>query len=331
MSGMSKEQIRKQSEAAYGQWADQWRKQAKEHYKEKHLRMEDFHNIGVGKACVVVANGQSLEENIDVLREHQENVDIMVCDKALGHLIDNGITPTYVLVCDANVSYEKYMRPWEDKLKDTILFINVCGNPKWTRGNKFKKTYFFVNEDCLKSEIEFSKLSNCKNVIPAATNVSNAMCVLLTQCSNRGRNNFFGYDKYLLLGYDYCWSNEKNYYAFDHDGGGKRWYMRHNIVVDKAGKIVSTSNNLLFSSKWLHHYLALFKLLFVNCSDTTILPCISMGKLEDHITYKYKTDDMPAVRKLIKELNNIEMLKKNLVDKITKISTDHYKEVSATL
>jgi len=130
--GLTPDSIVQQSKNAYNQWKDLWRENAKISAGfAPHKPMKDFLNIGVGKACLVVANGYSFERNIDVIRENQEHIDILCCDKTLGHLLDNGIKPTYCLVCDAMVDYEKYMEKWQDQLEDTILFINVCANQKW--------------------------------------------------------------------------------------------------------------------------------------------------------------------------------------------------------
>jgi hypothetical protein len=135
---LTSDAILKQSQAAYKQWAPQWREHATFHSKYAMKSWQDFFAIGIGKACVLAANGWSLELEMDVLREHQKNVDIICCDKSLGHLLRNGIRPTYCLVADANVNYEKYLQPWETELGDTILFMNVCGNPKWTEARELE-------------------------------------------------------------------------------------------------------------------------------------------------------------------------------------------------
>src|SRR4051812_18336632 len=108
---MNPQLIKEQSNAAMKQWADQWREHCKIHSSFPQKGFDEYENIGVGKAVLCIANGYSLEENISTIQENQRNVDILACDKTLGHLIDHGIVPTYVLVCDANVDYEKYMAP----------------------------------------------------------------------------------------------------------------------------------------------------------------------------------------------------------------------------
>lgn len=322
--------IRKQSESAIGQWGPQWRKHAKIHSKFEMKPLSDFRNTGIGKSLLLVANGYSLEQEIETIKENQENVDIMVCDKALGHLLENGVVPKYVLLCDANVSYEKYLEKWKDKVGDIILFSNVCANPEWTK-EKWKDIYFFNNQDVLGSEKEFSKLSGCQNFIPAATNVSNAMVVFATQATNEAKDNFFGYDKILLIGFDYSWTPDGNYYAFDYEGGGKRFYMKHVFLLNTNGRHAYSSNNLLFSAKWLEDYINVFGLRVVNCSDSTVLTAWKRGKLSEQMKYRYKPEDADRAKNLGQEYNELLLKINKIKNEMNEINKDHYSKMVASL
>lgn len=322
---MNSQDVINQSKGAYNQWCKQWRDHAKQHAQfAPHKSLKDFSNIGVGKACLAVANGYTFEENIDTIKKYKDNVDILCCDKTLGHLLDNGITPAYCIVCDANVNYEKYMEPWKDKLQDTILFINVCGNPKWSLNGNWKDKYFFVCVDAIKSEVEFSGLSNCQNMIPAATNVSNAMIVLLTQSDNRGRRNFFGYDKILLIGFDYCWRHDKKYYAFDDTANGKNHYMRHIYNKTMAGTLAYTSTNLAFSARWLEQYISNFRLPVVQCSRETMLRTQYTGELEKQMQYNFKREDRKAVITSVNERERLQKRLEEINSQLVQVGREHY-------
>lgn len=320
----SSDQIMQQSKAAYGQWCVQWREHARQHSKLPMKSLIDFENTGVGKAMLCIANGYSFEENIETIKKYQDQVDILVCDKTLGHCLDNGIKPTYCLVCDANVSYEKYLEPWKDKLDGITLFMNVCGNPQWTDGKKWKNIYFFVNKDIINSQVEFSELSGCQNQIPAATNVSNAMVVFLTQSDNDGRNNFFGYDKILLIGFDYSWRAGKKYYAFDELGGGKFNYMRHLYLKNINDSMAYSSGNLSFSSQWLEKYIKAFKLPVVQCSKETIMSALYFGDLAKNMQYKFRTGDGARVRQMLVERNKFAAEIKKREAALRAIGRDHF-------
>lgn len=321
---MNHDQIVKQSVMAYKQWSKQWRNHAVQHKDYPMKSFEDFRNVGIGKAVVLVANGYSFEENIETLKRNQHRVDIMACDKTLGHLLNNGIKPTYCLVCDANVSYEKYLQPYEDQLKDTILFQNVCGNPKWTTNGNWKDRYFYVNKDVMNYENEFMALSGCPNVVTAGTNVSNMMVVLLTQCDNQRRQNLFAYDKMLLVGFDYSWKLGGKYYAFDEDGGGKANYMRHAYGVSNSGKIMFTSNNLSSSASWLKLYLKAYKVNAIQCTRDSVLDGLRVGNLEEQMQYVYKTMDRGRVKNLLKERQGIEEKLNWINNSLKDIARDHY-------
>lgn len=323
---LTAEAIKQQSLAAYGQWCKQWREHAKIHSAFPMKPLSDFENIGIGKAILCIANGASFERNLETIKKYQGNVDILVCDKSLGPCLDHGIIPTYAVLCDANVSYEKYLEPWKDRLSNTILFSNVCANPKWTdKVNSWKDIYFFVNEDVLESEKEFTKLSGCKNTIAAATNVSNAMVVFLTQSNNDvGRRNYFGYDKILLIGFDYSWLSQGNYYAFNPDGNGKHHYMRHQYGKTLAGDLCYTSNNLAFSAKWLEKYISTFNLPVVQCSKDTILGTKYSGELSTQMQYKSDSEDSEIVRTMIAKRNELVAMAKKLESEVIAIGKKHF-------
>jgi hypothetical protein len=320
---MTDDMIKLQSESALKQWGPQWRKHARINSVYDMKSLEDFEFSGVGKAVLCVANGYSLEENIETIKKYQHLVDIIVCDKAMGHLFEHGITPKFVMVCDANVSYEKYMKPWEDKLQDTILLSNVCGSLDWPRNGNWKDKYFFTNQDVLGSEKEFIEISGCKNVIAAGTNVSNAMVVILTQCTNEGPKNFFGYDKILLIGYDYSWRHNGKYYAFDEDGGKKAQYMRHNYCQTSDGDFCYSSGNLLFSAQWFENYVRVFNLPVVQCTTKSVLS-LKTGVLAEQMQYNFRKEDAPLMGSFANELREINKRRAEITKKIKDIKADHW-------
>jgi hypothetical protein len=329
MSNLTEEQIRQQSISCYSQWAEQWRKQAKYHGERFEMKsFNDFHQIGVGKAALCVANGYSFEENIETIKKYKDNVDVVACDKTVGHCLDNGIKPKFVVVCDANVSYEKYLEPWKDQLEESILISNVCGATKWASCGNWKDVYFFVNQDVLKSEREFQALSGCPNVIVAGTNVSNAMVIILSQCNNDGARNWMGYDKILLIGFDYSW--DQNYYAFDQDGGGKINYMRNIFLCDMNNDYCFSSPNLMFSARWFDQYVKTFGLPVVQCSKKSIVTGAVQGNLAEQMQYEYQPEDSQLVRDKVKLREECEQKIAELTDQLGSIAFDHIQAFKRT-
>ena len=256
----------------------------------------------------------------------------MACDKSFGHLVDRGIRVDFLLVCDANVNYERYLKPWADKLKDTVLISNVCANPLWTDpALGYKARIFFVCEDVIDSHVEFSRISGCGNLIPAATNVSNTMVVAATQSTNTGRNNLMGFDKILLTGFDYSWCDDANYYAFDADGGGKRHYMRHVYLIDGKGRPTYTSSNLMFSARWLGEYIKAFNLPIVQCSARTILGLKWTGKLADHVNYRHRPQDRDEVFQIQRIMAELQAKAAELTKKVGSMGIDHWRAFAASV
>jgi hypothetical protein len=271
-----------------------------------------------------VANGYSFEENLETIKKYKDNVDIICCDKTLGHLLDNGITPYICVVCDANVSYERYLEPWKDKLKNTILFNNVCGNTKWTTGGEWKDVYLYVNKDVMENEKEFMALSGCKNAVTAGTNVSNMMVVLMVQADNEIKQNLFMYDKMIMIGFDYSWKLNGKYYAFDQEGGGKFYYMRHIYGLSMNNNIIFTSNNLSSSASWLKLYIDAYRIPVVQCSKDSLQPFGNIRDLEKNIKHRHKTSDAKLVRDNLRRKNQIELELKKLNNELSAIARDHW-------
>lgn len=327
---MNDQMIRMQSEAAYGQWAKQWRRHAQEHSVFPMKSIYDFENSGVGRAVLCVANGYTFEENIETIKKNKDNVDIFACDKTMGHLFDNGIVPKFVMMCDANVDYSRYMEKWKDQLQETILIANVCGNPEWAKKGNWKDIYFFINKDILQSEKEFSAISGCQNFIPAGTNVSNAMVIMLTQSDNHGRCNFFGYDKILLIGYDYSWRFDGKYYAFNADGDGKAQYMRHHYINVYDGSAGYTSGNLAFSAQWFETYVKTFNLPVVQCTNKA-MTSLKVGNLEEQMQYNFRPEDSGKMKTALNNLRYFTQAIKDLEKTIKGIEKDHFHSFLASV
>lgn len=330
MAEISESEIRQQSINCYNQWAEQWRHQASYHGDRFEMKdLHDFHQSGVGRPALCIANGASFEENIKTIQQYKDHVDIVACDKTLAHCLANGIKPKFLILCDANVSYEKYCEPVKDQLQDTILIANVCANTKWASNGNWKDIYFFINQDCLQSEKEFQAISGCKNTVVAGTNVSNAMIIILTQCDNDAARNFFGYDKIMMIGFDYCWSEK--YYSFDHDGGGKINYMRTVFLKNIDDEYCFTSGNLVFSARWLQRYIVTFKVPVVQCSRKSLVEGLKLAELSEAMQYEYNPQDSALIRKLIKLRNKAADKMKAFEQRVQNISNDHIRAFERSL
>ena len=299
--------VKRQSEAVWGQFGEsKWIP-----YSQINVRLpnrrdpEELRGCGIGKFAVLAAMGASLEDHVEVIKKYRDRFDLVTCDKGFGVLLDRGIRADYVQLCDCNIPY-RWLEPYVGETAGVKLLATTYANVEWT--TKWKgPIYFYVNKDALRTEERFTpilgkpdlaKLGFCPSQlrlktpeprsIPAGSNVSNAMVIFMMGIDESNQVSFSGYENLLLTGYDYSWRpsgseavcKTGNYYAFA-DPRPKRHYMNHRTILDLNGDPVHTSENLLFSAKWLYSYVTAFGLPVTNCSERGILDIPGRGKLGD--------------------------------------------------
>lgn len=266
-------EILKQSEAVFKQFGEsKWKPFAEKNSKLERGSMEEIRNSGIGKFMLLVAMGQSLEENIDVIKKYRDRVTITTNDKNFGKLLERGVKADYVMICDCNVLY-KHLEPYIEETKDVAMIGTPYANVEWTEAWKGKR-YFYVNRDAISSETIFKKyFGEDVRTIPAGSNVSNAMFVFWNGADEKQNVNWGGFEQYILVGYDYSWRPGYaggHYYAWD-DAKPKRYYMNHHTMLDFWKNPVFTSQNLMFSAKWMQSYINAHGLPVINCSMRGLL------------------------------------------------------------
>lgn len=283
MSILTYQDVKDQSNQVYNQFGEaKWKPFAGINSLLPRDPGNSYENVGVGKFLVSAAMGESLEDNIDTIRKYRDRIDILTCDKGFGYLIENGIKADYVIICDCNIQM-KWIEKYIDYTEGVKLLSTPYANPQWTISWKGPK-YFYVNKDAIQSEDKFLPFfGDDTRVIPAGSNVSNAMIVFMTGCDERTRANYAGYEKYFLVGYDYSWKPDGKYYA-GHNPMPKRNYMHHVTMLGLNSDVMFTSQNLLFSAKWLTMYVRTFGLPVVNCSGRGILDIPLKANLEDELS-----------------------------------------------
>ena len=277
---LSADEVRHQSKAVWKQFGESlWIPNAnKNKLLTNTFDIRKLEHSGVGKFAVLVAMGASLEENVETIKKYRDRFDVICCDKAFGPLYDHGIKADYVVVADASIPY-RYIEPWIAHTDGVKLMSTPYANTEWTHNWK-GPIGFYLNMDAIETEQVFKKIMGDNiRVIPASSNVSNAMVVLWTNCGGRKNENWGGYESYFLVGYDYSWPKAGNYYAWSNPTP-KRFYMSHRTMIDMRGDIIFTSENLLFSCKWLISYITTFGLPVYNCSLRGLLEIPLKAKLD---------------------------------------------------
>lgn len=290
--------VRQQSRQVWAQFGESlWIPNAKENVKLERENSWNLANVGLGKNLVLAAMGASLEKDIEAIKKNRDKIDVVTCDKAFGPLLDHGVKADYVILADASI-LPHWLDKWVEETKGVKLLSTPYANPNWTTRWKGPK-YFYVNRDAIESEKIFLEIMG-KNTrtIPAGSNVSNAMLVFFVGADESNLVNFSAYERYLLTGYDYSWKPDGNYYAWNLPPFAsedsvqdyiakwktpKRGYMTHRTLLDLNNEVRFTSENLLFSAKWLTQYIGAFRLPVVNCSDGGILQTDLRGNMEQEL------------------------------------------------
>lgn len=282
MGGLSYTDVKQQSLQVYGQFGEKkWIPFARDNARLPHRETNELRNSGIGRTLVCAAMGESLEEQIPTLLKYRDRFDLVTNDKTFGYLVERGITPDYVLICDCNVVFDKWLARHVEKTEGVKLIANCYANTDWTKAWK-GPVYFFINKDSIASERKFLPImGENTRVIPASSNVSNAMVVFFVGADGVTQN-WAGYERYLLAGFDYSWRPEGKYYAFE-DVRPKRFYMTHRTMLDINNDIVRSSENLVFSAKWLAQYVQTFNLPVVNCSERGLLQIRFRNTLEKEL------------------------------------------------
>lgn len=300
--------VKEQSTAVFGQFGESlWIPNAKVNSALPRRPSEELKACGVGKTLLFAVMGESTEANVELIKKNRAQYDLAVCDKLFGYFIDRGIKPDFVMISDASIPF-RWLERHVGATEGVKLIATPYANTAWTKAWRGDK-YFYVNMDAIQTEKHFIPMFPDSRVIPAASNVSNAMVVFFTGSTNQGAANWAGYERYLLMGYDYSWRPHEStkkwnpeavtgkYYAFE-DPSPKRFYMNHRTMLDIKGNIVHTSENLFFSAKWLYSYVTSFNLPVINCSGRGIMGLPLMGDFEAEAK-RFSTD--PAAVSIVKD------------------------------
>ncbi len=283
---LSQNETVKQSQDAFRQWKDVWFKNAKQNgevIKRKGTDTRDIMMAGRNRLGILVAMGQSLEDQIGELKQlqHRSGVDIICVDKAFGLLVKKGIMPRTVVVSDAQVKFDYWTKQYRAKTKNVDLIVGATANPAWAKAWA-GPVYGVVNKDAIGTENQIKPIIGVETLVPASANVGNALVVIAAE--------IYCYDEMLLVGYDYSWRPGKNYYAFSGDADGvmsdKRFWQVGGYEVGIDGEFYYTSANLSFAARWLtNYYIGKARsvpggLNIYNCSRRGILDSIPEADLQ---------------------------------------------------
>jgi len=250
--GLHETQVIEQSKLAYKVWKNLWENNCERNYGHIKTSHADILNIYNKKTGVLFAFGPSLMENIheykSLIESGQLKDTVVGCvEKAFVTLCENGIQPDFCVIADGSVSVSWAEGIKKENIEKCNLVANVYASPDWIKlwsdNSKDENIYWFLNKDNINTHHYFAPKVNYFEVIEAASNVGNTLCVFSVK--------IFGLRRILLYAYDYSWKN-CNYY-------GNGYHIRSNVLgthreIDINGNLVFVSDNMKFSAEWLHRY-----------------------------------------------------------------------------
>lgn len=221
---------------------------------------------------ICVAAGPSLANDLFRLKELAPGRTLVCVDMAYKFLVENGISPSFVISTDASEKIAGLLRI-EDH-STTSLILNVIAHPNvalaWN-----KPIYWFVmsnqfydadNKEMVESI--HTRLSGIGGKLVPGGNVSSLALGFALSIRNAS--------KVYLFGHDFCWTDDMYCGGINKDLEADRIRMEKDAgtlfeVVNTQGEKVYTNLSLMQYAKWHEETIKNFNGRVVNCTTSTIL------------------------------------------------------------
>lgn len=141
------------------------------------VSVERLGDILKGMPAIVVGAGPSLQKNIDLLAEAGNRYPLFCCDRALAKAVERGITPQFVIVCDAQDVVADFLAPHDTS--KIVLLATTFTSPKVLALPWLKRVFFnMLDIDTKFSEASMNLTEKRIGMIPGTVIVGNAAFVL---------------------------------------------------------------------------------------------------------------------------------------------------------
>ena len=175
------------------------------------------------KPFVLVAAGPSLDKNLLILKEAQDKCIILCAEVILFKLMDNGITPDYVVTIDPSEQFVRFLKD-----VDTTELTYICPTTVHPSViNEWKGKIIFFGQEDYKGSPKEQLLS--KTTLKGCTRLFNRYFVGATMFQLA---HMLGASSIALVGYDFAYTDNKAYcdgflerkiYDDTHEYGSPEW------------------------------------------------------------------------------------------------------------
>jgi hypothetical protein len=217
--------------------------------------LSDLENKFIGQTAIIAAAGPSLNDNISKIKANRDKFVVFSVNKAVRHLLENGIVPDFVVCLDASYM-GKTLSGLTEQLTDVACIMDIRTD-HYVLEDKFKQV--FVNF----SETDFlsKRIAKFNKFIKFYEAGGSASTLALTAASK------MGFSKIILVGVDLAFK-EGQIYA---DGESVQRISQNEMIVDSVKKhivqVKSVTGAQVYTrddyAAFIHHFGTLIKEL--NC------------------------------------------------------------------
>lgn len=159
--------------------------------------------IDNSKTAVIIGAGPSLDESINFIKTHKENLFIITTDTAYPTLLKQNIIPQVVVSIDAQIfSREHFIGINKTNINDTIFLLDLCANSSIVKKINNENILFFTNGHPLCNYIEENSKGKFLRLSSGRGTVTTAACDFTIKCN---------FENIILIGTDFSFYQNKPY------------------------------------------------------------------------------------------------------------------------
>lgn len=294
-----------------------------ENFSENNHPFSDLYDLFLGKQAIVIGGGPSLDQHIKWLQEHQEQLVIIAVSRVAKRLINENITPHFVISVDPHdISFDVSKELLE--LPKSTIFIH-SNYVVSLLSAQWHGQHFYLGSRSPWEVIE--EIANADIQGPTVTNAAIGIAIKL------------GVDKIYLSGVDLCFAANGMTHAQGSNEAkvGPRLGFKGQWVENYLGQRVETYTSFLNASFVLNEQAKQAKenhnCEIINLSDSAVkldnIPCMKTSAVEvqisndinEFIADNVKSNEQDAnklnkhtldyIERLLKELSDIYQISKS--------------------
>lgn len=228
-------------------------------------KLSDLENKFAGQTALVLAAGPSLNENIEKIKAHREKFVIFAVNKVLRKVLQEGITPDFVVCLDA-VALKPTLEGLEDYLPKISCIADVRTDP-YCYGLNFKKIFvsFYENDLIIKKIKEYNPWMHTYESGGSATTMAFVAAVKM------------GFEKVVFAGLDLAFKDNLMYASGDEVNRISVDKVRVDNVEKNVSKVKSVTGAEVYTRDDYAAFVSHFEALIKDLEYTEIYNTTSFG------------------------------------------------------